>query len=299
MGVVWLGSFPARARILRAVRRTLDSDGYVEVSTPVRIPAPANEPHICPPESGGWFLRASPELQMKRLLALGFERIYQIGPCFRSGEYGSRHRPEFTMLEWYCAGAGSDGVISEMKRFVCAASEEINGSTDVTSASGCRIDLSGPWVHIKVRDAMLEFAGWDPLEEFDEDRFDTDMALKVEPALPQDRVCILEDYPAQAASLARLNADDPKTADRREVYIGGIELCNAFGELTDAAEQRRRFEEAAAKKRELGEVPMPMDEDFLFSLESMPQAGGAALGIDRLVMVLLGTREISDVLFSV
>jgi lysyl-tRNA synthetase class 2 len=281
-----------RAVVLRSLRATLDHLGFVEVETPVRIPAPANELHIEAPPSGRAFLRASPELQMKRLLCAGHDRIYQLGPCFREGERGQRHNPEFTMLEWYRAHAGADDVLRDLEIMVATAAQALHGGLRFT-CGGSPVDVATPWHVLTVRDA---FAGWDPVARFDADRFDHDMAFKVEPALPRDRPCVLRDYPAAAAALSRLCPADPRVAERWELYLGGIELCNAFGELTDAREQRARFVAAAEARRLAGATAYPLDEDFLAALGAgMPPAGGAALGVDRLCMVLLDVPDIAAV----
>lgn len=298
MSYEWMDYFPKRALAIKAIRGYFDGEGFVEVDTPVRIPAPANEPHIIPPASGEWFLRASPELQLKRLLAMGFTKLYQIGPCFRQGESGEKHSPEFTMLEWYRANATYMDILEDMQRYVVAAAIAVNG-TAVVERDGASIDLAAPWEIITVQEAMKKFAGWDPLEEYDQDRFDFDMALKIEPQLPKDRVVVLMDYPAQAAALARLSPRDSRVAERWEAYAFGIELCNAFGELIDPVEQRERFIAARAEKLACGETPMPLDEDFLSILGSMPPSGGAALGVDRLIMVLTGATSINKVRFSI
>lgn len=297
MSYEWLEYFPKRALAIRAIREYFDAEGFVEVDTPVRIPAPANEPHIIPPASGEWFLRASPELQLKRLLAMGFTKLYQIGPCFRQGESGDRHSPEFTMLEWYRANATYMDVLDDMRKYVVAAAQAINNTT-IVERDGIKLDLAEPWEIITVQAAMIKYAGWDPLEEFDQDRFDFDMAIKVEPQLPKDKVVVLMDYPAQAAALAQLSAKDSRVAERWEAYAFGIELCNAFGELIDPIEQRARFIAARDEKIACGETPMPLDEDFLATLGSMPPSGGAALGIDRLIMVLTGAPTINKVRFN-
>ena len=169
MSVKWLQTLPARASLLRALRTTLDTAGFIEVETPVRIPAPANEPYIIPPPSGNAFLRASPELQMKRLLALGFEKIYQLGPCFRADERGNKHNPEFTMLEWYRADADDRTMLGDLKKLICDAAASVNGSYTL-SFQGTNIDLAGTWERITVRDAMKRFAGWDPVTHFDANR---------------------------------------------------------------------------------------------------------------------------------
>ena len=276
-----LACLPERARVLRQIRAFFDARGFTEVETPVRIPAPAPEPHIDCPPSGDWFLRASPELQMKKLLAAGMERIYQIGPCFREGEKGSRHNPEFTMLEWYRANADYSDIARDAEELVA----------EVLRPRG-----SAALPRMTVREAYLRWAGWDPVEAWDQDRFDFDMATKIEPNLPKGPLFLM-DYPAPAASLARLKADDPRVAERWELYVDGLELANAFTELTDPVEQRRRFESARAERRALGEADYPLDEEFLDALARMPPSGGVALGVDRLVMLACGVRDISDVRF--
>lgn len=297
MSYEWLEYFPKRAQAIKAIRNYFDAEGFIEVDTPVRIPAPANEPHIIPPASGDWFLRASPELQLKRLLAMGFTKLYQIGPCFRQGESGDRHSPEFTMLEWYRANATYLDVLDDMRRYVVAAAMAVNGST-LVERDGVQLDLALPWEIITVQEAMIKYAGWDPLEEYDQDRFDFDMGVKVEPQLPKDKVVVLMNYPAQAAALAQLSLEDNRVAERWEAYAFGIELCNAFGELVDPIEQRARFIAAREEKIACGEVPMPLDEEFLSALGSMPPSGGAALGVDRLIMVLTGAPTIGKVRFT-
>ena len=268
-----------RARVLREIRAFFDARGFTEVETPVRIPAPAPEPHIDCPPSGDWFLRASPELQMKKLLAAGMERIYQIGPCFRAGEKGSRHSPEFTMLEWYRANADYSDIARDAEELLV----EI-----------LRPRRSAALPRITVREAYQRWAGWDPLETWDQDRFDFDMATKIEPNLPKEPL-FLTDYPAPAASLARLKSDDPRVAERWELYVDGIELANAFTELIDPVEQRRRFELAREERRALGEADYPLDEEFLNALVRMPPSGGVALGVDRLVMLACGASSIAEV----
>ena len=289
-----------RAGIVRGIRRFFDERGFVEVETAVRIVAPAPEEHIdcpvvvdgataqggTPPRIEGTrgvsFLRASPELQMKKLLADGMERIYQIGPCFREGERGLRHSQEFTMLEWYRRCATYAEVKEDLKRLY--------------------MELAGKDVQFRdvlVRDAYLEHAGWDPWAEWDQDRFDFDMAMKIEPAIKEmGGGVFLVDYPTQAASLARVSADVRTgllRAERWEFYVDGLELANCFTELCDRDEQARRFEAARENRRSLGESEYPLDADFLDSLPSIGSASGAALGVDRLVMVLTGVKEISAV----
>lgn len=277
-----------RAKIVSSMRAFFDGQGFVEVETPVRIDAPAPEPHIdcpevLPPRSNRGaitYLRASPELQMKKLLAAGMDKIYQIGPCFRENERGSRHNPEFTMMEWYRRDAGYRDILSDMESLFA----------HLLSLMGR--DLP-PAKRMTVREAYRLWAGWDPWTgEWDQDRFDIDMATKIEPALANEGAVFLLDYPRTAASLAKLREDDD-VAERWEFYVNGIELANCFTELCDSEEQRLRFLMAKEDRRSLGEADYPLDEEFIEAIDGIGSAAGVALGVDRLVMVLLGLRSIS------
>ena len=278
-----VGNLVRRAKVIAAIRRFFDDRGFVEVDTPVRISAPAPEPFIdCPPVATGGFLRASPELQMKKLLAAGMELIYQIGPCFRDGEKGSRHNPEFTMIEWYRKGAGYEVIKDDMVALVRGLRAEFASDEEF------RVQ------EITVRDAYLRFAGWDPWSEWNQDRFDFDMASKIEPALKEiGGGVFLMDYPVEAAALSRTRGD---VAERWEFYWDGMEIANCFGELCDKAEQARRFNEAKIKRIELGESDYPIDGEFLEVVEAIGSASGVALGIERLLMVLFKAESISDVM---
>ena len=278
-----------RAKIVQAIRRFFDEREFVEVETAVRIPAPAPEEHIdCPPVVGGGYLRASPELQMKKLLAAGMDKIYQIGPCFREGERGSRHNPEFTMIEWYRRGAN----YLDIKRDLESLLEGLGVA-------------EGENILLRVRDAYLRYAGWDPWEgDWDQDRFDFDMATKIEPAIKElGGGVFLMDYPPQAASLAKLTTALPTTdnprpttyAERWEFYWDGMELANCFTELCDRDEQKLRFEKAKEARKLLKEADYPIDSEFIDCLPKIENAAGVALGVDRLVMVLTKMKEISAV----
>ena len=277
-----------RAKIVSAIRRFFDEQGFVEVETAVRIDAPAPEEHIdCPPVVGGGYLRASPELQMKKLLAAGMDRIYQIGPCFREGERGSRHNPEFTMIEWYRKGADYLDIKKDLRSLVSSlmsSREDFRRKTE---------DARAGFETLAVRDAYLRYAGWDPWTDWDQDRFDFDMATKIEPAIKEmGGGVFLMDYPPQAASLAKLRGD---VAERWEFYWDGMELANCFTELCDRDEQLRRFEAAKESRKLLKESDYPIDYEFIDVLPRIESAAGVALGIDRLVMVLTKTKEISAV----
>lgn len=281
-------------RALGAIRGWFRNHGYIEVFTPARIAAPAPEPHIDCPRSGDCWLRASPELQMKKLVAAGAEKIFQIGPCFRAGERGRLHSEEFTMLEWYNAGATALDILAETELLVRSVARESCGS-QILRHRGSECDVSAPWRVMTVEKAYEQWAGWNPLADFNQDRFDEDMALKIEPSIPRDVPLVLYGYPREAASLSRISDNDSRVAERWELYLCGIEVANAFGELTDGREQRRRFEIAREQRRIIGEDDYPLDEEFLQLLESgaFPECGGIALGIDRLAMLLAGADSIN------
>ena len=271
-----------RAEIVRGMRAYFDAQGFLEVETSVRLAAPAPECHIdCPPVATGGFLRASPELQMKKLLAAGLDRIYQIGPCFRDGERGARHNPEFTMVEWYRRDADYRAIADDLAGLLGALGAAPAGATRAAFRT------------LAVRDAYRARDGWDPWADWDADRFDVDMANVIEPYLRElGGGIFLTDYPVQAASLARLRGD---VAERWEFYWDGVELANCFSELCDAGEQRRRFAAARAERRTLGEADYPLDEAFFGALPAIGRAAGVALGVDRLVMALTGARDIASV----
>lgn len=281
-----------RSRLLYATRSFFHQRGFTEVETPVRLRAPALETHIDAEASGDYWLRTSPELHMKRLLAAGHEKIFQLGPCFRHGERGDRHNPEYTMLEWYRANADYTDILADTKSLIA----HLAGESASIVYQGRRIDLLPRWERLAVQDAFARWAGWDPLAAWDEDRFNLDLVEKIEPSMPRDVPFVLTDYPAPAAALARRKPDNPLVAERWEVYIGGLEIANAYSELTDPVEQRKRFEEAAAQRRALGKEVYPLDEEFLATLSQMPPSGGIALGFDRLVMLFADASTLDGVM---
>ena len=284
-----------RSAVLQAVRGFFIGRGFIEVETPVRLPFPALEQHIDAEASGNQFLRTSPELHMKRLLAAGYERVFQVGPCFRRGERGRLHNPEFTMLEWYRVNADYNDIMLDAKMLIAHVAERVLGGTSLVY-QGTRIELMPVWEVVSVEDAYVMHAGWNPVTNFDPDRFDMDLIEKVESRLPTGCPVIFKDYPAAAAALARRKPDRPEVAERWELYIGGMEIANAFSELTDPVEQRRRFEECAVQRQQAGSEVYGVDEEFLQALErGMPPAGGAALGVDRLVMLMAGADSIDAV----
>jgi lysyl-tRNA synthetase class 2 len=296
-----------RARALESTRAFFGSRGYLEVETPIAIPSPGLDLHLDAFEAVPTgvlgtpgpkrFLSTSPEYQMKRLLSLGHGRIFQITRAFRAGELGERHNPEFTIVEFYRPHAGVEAVMRDTEQLVA----RITGGS--VTIDGRTIDVRPPLPRITLLDAFARFAGIAPeetlrLADQDEDTFFAKLAFEVEPGLATlDHGVFVTEYPASQASLARKKAGDPRVAERFELYVAGVELCNGFGELTDVAEQRVRFEHDQAMRRARGKPVYPIDERFLEALaHGMPDSGGNAIGFDRLVALACGARRIADVI---
>jgi lysyl-tRNA synthetase class 2 len=290
----------ARARGLEVVRRYFTEQRFIEVETPARIHAPAPELHIDAVAAQGSFLITSPELQLKRLLVGGLPRIYRLASCFRAGEQGPLHEPEFTLIEWYRAFAGVDAVIADTEALVARVVEALTGRSRVRLGKGRAIDVTPPFERMSLRQAFRRYAGIADgvaLAESDESQFFELLVTRIEPALARRRRPVfLYDYPATQSSLARASATDAAVAERFELYVGGVELCNGFGELSDPREQRARFERDRRERRRRGRSVYPLDERFLSALsEGMPPSAGNALGLDRLLMLALGVSNIADV----
>ncbi len=283
-----------RARVIQAVRNFFIDKGYLEIETPVRIPAPAPEAHIDGVESGNWFLQTSPEICMKRLLAAGFPRIFQICKCFRQGERGRLHLPEMTLLEWYRLNSSYLDMMNECETLIGHIARQIS-SKNMISYQGSEIDLTPPWRRIPVAEAFEKFAPMTMAAALENDRFDEIMVEAIEPNLAQPQPIFLYDYPASRGALARLKPQDSRYAERFELYIGGLEICNAFSELTDPVEQRTRFEHEQERRRDSGKRVYPLPDKFLDALKDMPEAAGNALGMDRLVMLFADTKKIDEV----
>jgi elongation factor P--(R)-beta-lysine ligase len=286
--------------VVRAIRAFFDARGFVEVETPAIVPSPGMDVHLDAFPVGGGYLITSPEYQMKRLLAEGHDRIYQLCRCFRQGEKGAQHNPEFTMAEWYRAPGAVADVMRDTEQLVSAV-------TGGRVALGARsIDVRPPLARMSVCDAFARFAGVTEADVLawagaDESRYFRTWVEAVEPRLAAlDHAVFVVDFPAPLASLARLKPDDPRFCERFELYVAGIELCNGFGELTDAREQRARFERDQRQRAARSQPVYPIDEKLLAALETLPPCAGNALGVDRLVALAWGTTDIRDVLaFSV
>jgi lysyl-tRNA synthetase class 2 len=283
-----------RAQIYDLAREFFRGRGFLEVETPVRVPVIAPEINITPIESDGWYLITSPELHMKRLLAAGYPQIFQISRCFRKGERGRLHNPEFSLLEWYRAGAGCMDMISDTEQLIMTLAKKLRIG-GVINYHGTNIDLMQPWPRLSVKQAFLKSAGWDPVAAYDAERFDHDMVTLVLPELETGRPTVLMEYPAAAASLARLKAGDNQVAERAEVFIGGLEMANAYSELTDREEQQKRFAAEIEQIEHQQGRKIKMPQSFIEAVGFMPECGGIALGMERLVMLLCDAGSIDEV----
>lgn len=320
----------ARGAITAAVRAFFAEQGFVEVETSVLQVSPGNETHLHAPRTevrqpdgrrAIRYLRTSPEFACKKLLAAGEPRIFELARVFRDRERGDLHLPEFTMLEWYRAGAPYDAIMADCI-VVIATAAQATGIGQFSFRGHTADPFAEPEL-LTVAYAFEQFAGVDLLatihggegdraalaaaaagkvrvadDDTWSDIFSKVLVEHVEPKLGQGRLTILFEYPSPEAALARVKADDPRVAERFEVYACGVELANGFGELTDASEQRRRFAAAMAEKqRRYGEA-YPLDEDFLAAVGEMPEASGVALGFDRLVMLASGASRIDQVVWT-
>lgn len=316
--------------MIRAVRGFFDGQGFYAVETPALQVMPAADMHIhgfrteyfgadLRPQRK-FYLHTSPEFAMKKLLVAGCEKIYQICNVFRNGESTRLHSPEFALLEWYRAGADYRDIMDDcvhLLRHVAAALKIDHFQT----AQGQKADPYKEWQFISVAEAFAQYAGLE-LDRYLEDKaafaaaiaeagirvapddawddlFFRVMAEKIEPYLGFGAPTILYNYPSSMASLSRKSPENSRYAERFELYVCGIELANAFSELTDTKEQRARFTQEMLDKQALYGFSYPLDEDFLAALEcGLPESGGIALGLDRLAMLCCGAERIDDVLWT-
>jgi len=283
-----------RARMIRAIRDFLTSRDYLEVETPYLLQAVIPEAHIDALSCSGGFLHTSPELHMKRLLAKGYPRIFQICKCFRDGELGSSHLPEFTMLEWYCQGMDYRELMKECEEMIVAVAGDL-GCGNVINYHGKAIALERPWDRISVRDAFACHAPISMDKAVTENCFDEIMVSCIEPHLGLAQPTFIYDYPVSGSALAKEKKEDFALAERFELYMGGKEIANACSELIDPEEHHRRFLSVNKYRYSIGKSIYPMPERFLEDITSMPHAAGIALGVDRLAMIFCDSSAIDEV----
>ena len=320
----------ARQRVAAALRGWFAAEGFLEAETPILQASPGNEAHLeafatelVGPDGTArrLFLHTSPEFAMKKLLAAGEPQLFTLARVFRNRERSGTHHPEFTMLEWYRAGAPYDALMRDCAALLAAAAEATGSRLWRHRGRDC--DPFAEPERLSVAEAFARHAGIDLLATLDgpvpdrdglaggaaanglrvaaddswSDVFSRVLSACVEPKLGIGRPTLLDRYPAPEAALSRPSPDDPRTAERFELYCCGVELANGFGELTDVAEQHRRFVEAMAARAARGQEAYPIDADFLAALGAMPEASGIALGFDRLVMLAAGAPRIDQVLW--
>ena len=288
-----------RAALFRLTRSFFYERGFFEVDTPLRQPVFIPESTIAPLSADGQYLQTSPELCMKRLLAHGCTKIFQICPCFRKGERGRLHLEEFTMLEWYRTGADSQDLMSdceELLRFIVLNLEPVHLSDSEKKHKKwfSKTDIASDWKRISVADAFERFSPVSLADALEKDQFDELLVEYIEPHLGVGVPTFLYDYPVKLASLAKRSDTNPQVAERFELYINGVELANGFSELTDSEEQRARFSEEITAMETQGRRGVEMPERFLDDLQNLDTAAGIALGLDRLFMLLMGYESLSE-----
>ena len=329
--------FFLRAKIISLIREFFKREDFLEVETPSLVRLPGMEPHLDPvkvflPILGGRresYLITSPEYAMKKILASGFQRIFQICKSFRGGEaMDDLHNPEFTILEWYRADADYKSIMDDIEKLIAFIGVNLKNKKRVIypkkiknlkiKYQGKIIDLTPPWPRLTVRESFWKYAGVDLDKVLDRDSiayaaikkgyivskndsFD-DIFFKIflseiESHLGKEKPTILYDWPAQMAALSRKKESDPRYAERFEVYIGGLELGNAFSELVDSDEQRKRLIAERNLRKKLGKEIYDIDNDFLDALREMPPSGGIAMGVDRIVMMFTDAKRIDEIMF--
>lgn len=315
-----------RGQIIRAIRGYFDAQNFDEVDTPILQTCPVIDTHIRAfatdlrgvdgEVAKTMYLHTSPEFAMKKLMVAGMNKIYQICPVFRNAEGSKRHRPEFTLVEWYRTNADYNDIMRDCEGLLRACAKAANVKNFQYKSHGC--DPFQEFERLTVCEAFQHYANidleafLDDLEGFRaavkaldlhvaaddawDDLFFRVMDDRIEPYLGMERPTFLCDYPIYMASLSKPKKDDLRFAERFELYVCGVELANAFSELTDADEQVRRYVIEMDEKERLYEERYPLDEDFIEALRAgLPPSGGIALGIDRLVMLATGAEDINDV----
>ncbi len=323
--------YQSRTDIIRLIREFFWSHGFTETDTPIAVRYPSQEPylnfmnvtvHDTHNTTHPMYLRTSPEFALKKLLAAGYEKIFEIGKCFRDNEnFGGTHNPEFTMIEWYRSPGSLSEIMDDVEglfRFVAKGIKnyELRMKNVIVRPDQAweRMTMKDVWKkyvdvnldeYLKIerlKDLVIRRGYHVSEDDAYEDLFFKIFLNEIEPKLGFEKPIFVYDYPAQMASLSRLCSHDPRYAERMECYVAGLELCNAFGELTDGAEQKKRLEGDKALRQKLGKETWPVDEDFIASLPTIAErsenTAGIALGVDRMVVLFTGAKDINEVIFG-
>ncbi len=320
--------YNTRIEIIKLTREFFWSQGFIETDTPIAVHLASQEPYLNPlpvaihdanGKQADFYLRTSPEFALKKLLAAGYEKIFEIGKCFRDFEsFGGNHNTEFTMIEWYRAPGKYQDIMDDTENLFKFVGKKLN--KNVVKYKDKEIDIVEGWSRFSMKEVWKKFVGVnldDYLEvgslselakskgynvqenEPYEDIFYKIFLNEIELNLGNDNPIFVYDYPAQMSSLSRLCEYDNRYAERFELYIGGLELANAYGELTDSVEQEKRLVEDMEKRKQLNKPVWPVDPDFIEALKSgMAPAGGIALGVDRMVLLFTGAKDLNEVIFS-
>ncbi|NCN45031.1 MAG: EF-P lysine aminoacylase GenX [Candidatus Pacebacteria bacterium CG10_big_fil_rev_8_21_14_0_10_36_11] len=319
-----------REKVFDGLRNFFKTQGFHEVETPLLVKHPGTEPYlevfktelVTPEKTQNAFLLTSPEYAMKKLIAGGMGDLFQICKSFRNHEgLSERHNPEFTILEWYRVNADYTKIMNDFEQLLLSLVEKIQNRTDgKITYQGKEYDISAPYTRISVAEAFEKYVGVTTDEllsvaalkkvagsrgyQVDEETtwegvYNQLFLNEIEPQLiDQNKPVIIYDYPASQAALSKKKDSDPRFAERFEIYLGGLELGNAFTELTDAVEQKARFEEELALRKQLGKTEYGLDQDYIDALASgLPPTGGIAVGVDRLVMLLADAQDINETIF--
>ncbi|MFA5127738.1 MAG: EF-P lysine aminoacylase EpmA [Patescibacteria group bacterium] len=321
--------YDTRINITKLIREFFWSQNFLEAETPIAARLPGQEPYLNPipvdfHEPNGaaakMYLQTSPEFALKKLLAAGYEKIFQIFKCFRDYEqFGGNHNTEFTMIEWYRAPGTLENIMDDTENLFKYVAEKLK--IFVVEYKDKKVNITGEWERMTMREVWKIYAGVelndyltnekmaelvherglvaDANDEY-EDLFYKIFLNEIETNLGMEKPIMIYDYPEQMCSLSRLSKNDPRYAERFELYIGGLELANAFGELTDAVDQKKRLEADKLKREQLGKETWPVDPDFINAIKELDNApaAGTALGIDRMAMLFTGANDINEVIFQ-
>jgi len=285
-----------RQNLYNSIRNFFQKKNFLEVSTPVRVRAPAQEEHINAISAGQHYLRTSPELQMKQLLTAGYHNIYQIGPCFRKGETGQLHSPEFTMLEWYRADSDCWDILLDCGQLLLRCLSDLHASDQLQYRGQC-VDLNTDWQIMSVDKAFETFTTTTTDKAIADNQFEELLVSQILPEIDNTVPLVLHDFPAQLGGLARPKTSNPDRLERWELYIAGIEIANAYTELTDHNEYLLNHQRAAERRRRRKQEVYPQDQDFIAaSQQGIPDSGGIALGVDRWLMMLADANKLDEVI---